>query len=227
MPFSMSFAKPMVMLPTARLLAAVAILPLLSALRHEVEHGTAELQASGHESKWTQCCVVDGTEKVSLTSSSFRREAKSILQDITYSGAYGTKDAFYTGRYVKHCKLALQFDTCPSVHPTLFNIYEYEDASKLVGRIDSFLAKYYVLSQTYLFAAPECPGSLQAAKDTNRCTSDFQHFMKLLSLWKDGMSLVEQVNKLKGFRGYFVNKEHKRTLDRKLENVMSQLEALW
>ena len=213
-----------------RILLCALIPVLLSALRQaqEGEHANTVLQAheSGHESKWTQCCVTKNTGSLKIQSRAFRREAERILQDITYTGAYGPSDAFHTGRYVKHCRLALQLESCPGVHKTLFDLYEYADAGELITRIETFVAKYTFQSESYVWSAPDCPYKMESATDAGRCNSDLGHFMKLLDLWREGLRLVEQVNLYKGWRGYF-DKKTKALAKKQLDNVLARLETLW
>ncbi|CAE7890139.1 unnamed protein product [Symbiodinium microadriaticum] len=214
-----------------RILLCALIPVLLSALRQaqEGEHANTVLQAheSGHESKWTQCCVTKNTGSLKIQSRAFRREAERILQDITYTGAYGPSDAFHTGRYVKHCRLALQLESCPGVHKTLFDLYEYADAGELITRIETFVAKYTFQSESYVWSAPDCPYKMESATDAGRCNSDLGHFMKLLDLWREGLRLVEQVNLYKGWRGYFKDKKTKALAKKQLDNVLARLETLW
>lgn len=214
-----------------RILLCALIPVLLSALRQaqEGEHANTVLQAheSGHESKWTQCCVTKNTGSLKIQSRAFRREAERILQDITYTGAYGPSDAFHTGRYVKHCRLALQLESCPGVHKTLFDLYEYADAGELITRIETFVAKYTFQSESYVWSAPDCPYRMESATDAGRCNSDLGHFMKLLDLWREGLRLVEQVNLYKGWRGYFKDKKTKALAKKQLDNVLARLETLW
>ncbi|CAE7285728.1 unnamed protein product, partial [Symbiodinium necroappetens] len=214
-----------------RILLCALIPVLLSALRQaqEGEHANTVLQAheSGHESKWTQCCVTKNTGSLKIQSRAFRQEAERILQDITYTGAYGPSDAFHTGRYVKHCRLALQLESCPGVHKTLFDLYEYADAGELITRIETFVAKYTFQSESYVWSAPDCPYRMESATDAGRCNSDLGHFMKLLDLWREGLRLVEQVNLYKGWRGYFKDKKTKALAKKQLDNVLAKLETLW
>ena len=212
-----------------------ALIPVLlsaaSALRQaqEGEHASTVLQAqvSGQESKWTQCCVTKNTGNIEIQSRTFREEAEKILQDITYTGAYGTSKAFHTGYYRRHCKDALQLESCPDLFREGFNIYEYADSGDLIKRIDTFIAKYHFESESYTWSAPDCPYNMEKAKDVGRCKSDLGHFMKLLDLWKEGLDLTEQVNRNSGWRGYFKDKQSKELAKKQLDIVLAKLEKLW
>ena len=51
--------------------------------------------------------------------------------------------------------------------------------------------------------------------------------MRMLELWKDGLKYADEVKKNSGFRGWLKDKKSKALAEKKLENIMAELDALW
>ncbi|CAE7281485.1 unnamed protein product [Symbiodinium pilosum] len=193
------------------------LLPAVLALRQAEEGG-----------RGTLCCVSSYPD-LGVQSSEFQKEAEKVLEDVAYTGAYyaGPK-RYHSARFRRHCKDALHLKNCPSMDVTFMKIYEHVPLSDIESRIDSFLTTWHFHSESYWAFAGECPGHLQRQKeDPSRCSEDLGHFMRMLELWKDGLKYADEVKKNSGFRGWLKDKKSKALAEKKLENIMAELDALW
>ncbi|CAE7423481.1 unnamed protein product [Symbiodinium natans] len=205
----------------------LSLVALSVALRQDQDQGVS-LQAS--ETARTLCCVTPLAD-YPTSDSRFRDDARGMLRNLTMSGAYGVGDDFNRAHYDKHCLDALQLETCPTVSVFTFTAGVAIPKSLYIQEIDAFQKKYRFHSEEYSsfsFSTPECQKPLKHQADEKRCSPDFQHFMKLLELWKELLHDAHDIHKNSGVKGFFFgSKTQKNAAKADLESVRAQLQAMW
>ena len=197
------------------------------ALRQDEQHRVeAQVDAKGR----VLCCVT-ASANYGTRDAKFQKDAFEMHKIMTSIGAYGGVETFNASRYEKHCYEALQLEKCVHVSLFTFTAGTQYPKSWLIEQIDSFLHSYRFHSEDYgylSFNAPECPPALKAQEDTKRCSKDFQHFIRMLELWKQALQDSKDVKKNAGVKGFiFGSREKGKAAKADLAHVKEELEALW
>ena len=210
------------------MMRCISMVLLLSgaALRQSADEDNAEGR--------TMCCVKAADNQPS--DDQFRRDASAILGAITYFGAYGV-DLGTNGNYFErehfntHCHQALHLQQCPTVPGFVSYDEPLSRYRALIGDIGAFQSKY-----SFHAPAPEtaCPADF-VEHSGERCSPSFQHFMRLLDLFKQVQQAIVDSRDTKSsgssggwrlFGGSSGTSQKQEALE-KLRTLNAEMKALW